>query len=217
MSPADKVPVAILGAGDLGQTLAAHLATSGQWRCVGFYDDTLEPGTQVTGLPVLGAIQPLKRQHDPRGPFDRLVMGIGYKHLEARASLFAALVEAGHRFAAVVHESAYVHPTATVADGAVLFPRCVLDVGARAESNSVLNAGCVIAHDTTVGADTFLGPAVNLAGYVTVGRECFLGIGTTVIDNVTIHDRVQTGGGTVVTQDLTEPGLYVGAPARRVR
>jgi serine acetyltransferase len=35
-----------------------------------------------------------------------------------------------------------------------------------------------------------------------------------VIDNLHLVDFVRTGAGAVVTENLTEPGLYLGIPAR---
>jgi serine acetyltransferase len=49
---------------------------------------------------------------------------------------------------------------------------------------------------------------------VRVDRCSTLGIGTVVIDNVSITSGVRTGAGAVVIEDIAEPGLYVGIPAR---
>jgi acetyltransferase-like isoleucine patch superfamily enzyme len=36
------------------------------------------------------------------------------------------------------------------------------------------------------------------------------------LPRVSVSNRVIIGAGSVVTRDITEPGVYVGAPARRV-
>ncbi len=81
--------------------------------------------------------------------------------------------------------------------------------------NVVLNTACCIAHDSSVETHSFLGPGVSVAGFVRIGSQCFIGVGSTVIDNISIADGTQTGGGAVVVNDITEPGLYLGVPAKR--
>jgi UDP-3-O-[3-hydroxymyristoyl] glucosamine N-acyltransferase len=81
-------------------------------------------------------------------------------------------------------------------------------------ANALLNVGCVIAHHSSIGAGCFLSPAVKIAGFVRVDRCSTLGIGTVVIDNVSITSGVRTGAGAIVIEDIAEPGLYVGIPAR---
>lgn len=203
--------IAILGAGDLGRTLAHHATTAG-FEVSGFYDDSCV-GSVIDGRPVLGGLQDVATG----GDWEELVMGIGYNHLQFRQDLFTKLCTAGLKFATLIHPSAYIDRSATVEAGAIIFPGCILDAHAQVLENSLLNTGCVIAHDTVVGPHTFLGPAVQLAGFIRIGARCFLGIGTTVIDNVQMGDDTQTGGGTVVIKDTPGKVLLVGSPARVVR
>jgi UDP-3-O-[3-hydroxymyristoyl] glucosamine N-acyltransferase len=81
-------------------------------------------------------------------------------------------------------------------------------------ANSILNVGCIIAHHSILGPSCFLSPAVKIAGFVKVAASSTLGIGTVVIDNISICSGVRTGAGSVVIDDITEPGLYVGIPAK---
>jgi maltose O-acetyltransferase len=52
---------------------------------------------------------------------------------------------------------------------------------------------------------------------VTIGDRVWLGVGAIVLPGVTIADDVVVGAGAVVAKDCTEPGIYVGVPAARVR
>jgi sugar O-acyltransferase (sialic acid O-acetyltransferase NeuD family) len=203
--------IALLGAGDLGQTLAHHATTAGHDVC-GFYDDT-KLGQTIAGVPVLGGLADLPDS----GPWDALVMGVGYRHLRFRQTLFESLVARGVPFATIIHPSATIDRSAVIAQGAAIFPGCVLDAHTQIGPNTLLNTGCIIAHDTHVGAHSFLGPGVTLAGFIRIHQRCFLGIGTVVIDNITIGDDTQTGGGTVVISDPPSGVLLVGSPARVVR
>jgi sugar O-acyltransferase (sialic acid O-acetyltransferase NeuD family) len=211
--------LAIVGAGDLGKHLAHHaqaVTRGGGLTVVGFFDDTMAPGTPVVGGGVVfGPLAAIETEF-AAGRFDALLLGIGYRHFGLRRGLFERLRQT-IPFASLVHPSCFVDETATIAPGAVLLPGCVVDKGAVVGENVLLNVGTIVAHDSIVGAHSFVGPGVVLAGFVRVGRSVFLGTGSRVIDNVTIADAVQTGAGAVVVKNLDEPGLYVGVPARWVR
>jgi sugar O-acyltransferase (sialic acid O-acetyltransferase NeuD family) len=206
--------IAILGASDLGQLLAHHAGRDAGHEIVGFFDDLRPRGEVTPGGPVLGPTAEARSQH-AAGSFDAVLIGVGYKHLEFRWRCYAELTDGVPKLT-LIHSSCVIDPTARVGLGSVLLPGCVLDRQACVGENSLLNTGCVIAHDTSIGDNCFLGPGVCLAGFVRVERDCFLGVRTTVIDNVVLASGIQTGGGAVVTKSLTEKGVYVGMPARRL-
>jgi len=49
-----------------------------------------------------------------------------------------------------------------------------------------------------------------------IGNKVAIGSNATILP-ITICDNVVIGAGSVVTKDITEPGVYVGNPARRLR
>lgn len=206
--------LAIIGSGDLGQLIAHHSILDQHYHLTGFFDDFRNKGDAIGAGIVLGGIAEVEKLY-LEGIFDCLLIGIGYKHPAFRKQCyetFCSKIPMGK----LVHSSCFVDSSASIGAGSVLLPGCVLDSGVVIEENALLNTGCIVAHDTCVGKHSFLGPGVTLAGFITVGEECFIGVGTTVIDNIVIASQVQTGGGAVITRSLTESGLYVGIPAKKV-
>ncbi len=53
--------------------------------------------------------------------------------------------------------------------------------------------------------------------FVHLEKHVLLGTNTIVHPGVTIHEGAVTGSGTVVTKDLEAWGVYIGAPAKRVK
>lgn len=203
--------IAIIGGGDLGQTLQKHLAEYDHFELVGFFDDT-RLGESINGVPVLGGLDSIASP-GLRSQFDCVVLGIGYRHLEFRQKLFDSVLAGGVPFATLIHPTAIVSPDSQVGAGSVIFPGCVLDTGVVIGCNSLLNVGCVIAHDSEIGSNSFLGPSVSVAGFVKTGERCFLGIGTVLIDNLKLGDDCQTAGGAVVIRDVEDRQLVAGVPA----
>lgn len=56
-------------------------------------------------------------------------------------------------FAAGIHASAVVDPSATLGDDVYVGPCCVIEAGAAIGDRSVLVAGCYVGHRSRVGAD----------------------------------------------------------------
>jgi maltose O-acetyltransferase len=108
-----------------------------------------------------------------------------------------------------------------------------LHVGARTFVNYGLYALDVA--EIRIGDDVQIGPAVQLltpthplepgprrekweaAESIGIGDNVWLGGGVIVCPGVTIGENSVIGAGAVVTRDITEPGVYAGNPARRLR
>lgn len=83
-----------------------------------------------------------------------------------------------------------------------------------------IGADCFIGHGAVFINDTFStgGPArgdKELWRATVVGNRVSIGSNATILP-VRICDDVVVGAGAVVTRDITEPGFYVGNPARRL-
>ena len=69
-------------------------------------------------------------------------------------------------------------------------------------------------HSVTPGQSTKTPP--NKKADVKIGSNCWIGYGVIIIGPVNICSDVILGAGSVVTRNIEEPGVYVGAPARKI-
>lgn len=203
--------LAIIGSGDLGQQIAFHALNDDHYIPVGFFDDNISKKEKVMGLEILGGTNDVETCFK-MDRFDVIMIGIGYKHFDLRASFFE-LFYTKIPFGTIIHSSSYVDKSCNIGEGVIIYPGCILDMNVTIKNNVLLNVGCVIAHDSVIGDHSFLSPTVKIAGFVNVGKKVNLGIGSVVIDNINIAESVKTGGGAVVINDLKASGLYVGVPA----
>jgi sugar O-acyltransferase (sialic acid O-acetyltransferase NeuD family) len=203
--------LAIIGAGDLGQLIAHHAINDNHYVVVGFFDDFEKIGTKKIGTPVIGktteVIELFKNDN-----FDCIMIGIGYKHMVFRKSIFE-LLDGIIPFGKIIHTSSFVDSTSILGNGIFILPNCTLDKNVKIGDNVLLNTATVIAHDSEIKAHTFLAPAVNVAGKVLINECCIVGIGSTIIDNIIVGSNIQIGGGAVVIKTITQSGLYAGIPA----
>ena len=111
--------------------------------------------------------------------------------------------------------------------------------GVRIEKNVEIGSGCVIdksmfdgatiigentkidnlvqiAHNCTIGKDVLICANAQVSGSVTIGDKCYLAPSVSIRDQVSIVRDAFIGIGAVVTKHISEPGTYVGIPAKRI-
>jgi len=206
--------LAIIGCGHLGMQIAHFAITGVHYSEVVFFDD-YATNDQVNNYRILGTTATIQEEFNNKS-FDELIIGIGYKHPEAKKA-FYEMFEKTIPFATIIHTSCQVDPTAVIQQGTILYPNCCIDAGVVIGSNTIVNLSCTIAHDSVIGTHSFIAPGVTIAGFVTVGGLCMIGVGTIIIDGINIAPGTITGGGTVIIKNIQDKGLYVGNPARFIR
>jgi sugar O-acyltransferase (sialic acid O-acetyltransferase NeuD family) len=203
--------LAIIGSGDLGQLITHHAKNDNHYSVVGFFDDFEEIGTIKIGIPIIGKTREILELFK-NDKFDCIIIGIGYKHMDFRKSVYMSL-NGIIPFGNIIHSSAYIDSSSILGNGIFILPNCTIDKHVIIGDNVLINTGTVIAHDSEIKPHTFVAPAVNIAGKVVINECCVVGIGSTIIDNILIESYIQIAGGAVVTKTLTQSGLYAGVPA----
>lgn len=131
-----------------------------------------------------------------------------------------------------IHETAFVHPMATVIGDVVLGPRVSVWPSAvlrgdcapiRIGADSNIQDGTVV-HTTGGWSETWIGERVTVGHNVIlhgcrVGNDCLVGMGAVLLDNSTFAQHSLIAAGAVVTPRTVfdEGGLIVGNPAKRVK
>lgn len=123
----------------------------------------------------------------------------------------------GHPLTTVIHPRAAVSPHAQVGAGSFVAAQAVVAPGARLGTAVIVNHGAVVDHDVQVGDFTHIAPLAALGGGARIGRHVLVGAGACVLPGVSVCDGATLGAGAVVPEPITEPGVYAGVPARRVK
>ena len=80
-----------------------------------------------------------------------------------------------------------------------------------------LNGFTTVGHDTIVGDFTTTTVFVALSGECNIGKHSYWGNGASVRQGMTICDHVMVGMGGMVVKPITEPGVYAGIPAKKIK
>ena len=129
-------------------------------------------------------------------------------------SLFANRIERT-LFRTVVHPDARVTASAIVLSGAYIAPLAAVNSSAVIGTGAIVNTGAIVEHHCAIYPFVHIAPNATLCGAVTVGEGALVGAGATVSPGVHIAPWVTIGCGAVVVEDITEPGVYVGCPAKK--
>jgi sugar O-acyltransferase (sialic acid O-acetyltransferase NeuD family) len=101
--------------------------------------------------------------------------------------------------------------------GSVVLAGAVVNVGTVIGPGAIVNSSAVVEHDCRLGAYVHVSSGAQIAGDCEIGNGAWIGAGATVIPQLVIAGRTVIGAGSTVTRSISEPGVYVGSPARRIR
>lgn len=202
-------PIVLIGGGGHARSIVEMLEGSVEIKG---YADSAE-GT--ADLMYLGTDQDVLRKYSPDDV--DIHLGVGFDP-DCGLSLRRKLSErfASYRQATLAAPSAWVSGNSCLAEGVTVMARAAVN-RSRIGRSTVINTGAIIEHDCTVGENSFIGPGAIVCGGVTVGNDVFVGAGVIIRQGINICNGARIGMGSVVVKDITEPGLYVGNPARKLQ
>lgn len=118
----------------------------------------------------------------------------------------------------------FIHPTAQIMDknveigtGSFIGAYSILTTNIKVGKHSILNRGNQIGHDTVIGDYFSAMPGAIVSGNVKVGNRCYIGTNSSIIEKIKVCDDVIVGANGVVVKDITESGVYVGVPVKKLK
>lgn len=143
--------------------------------------------------------------------FDEVIVATGDNHLrEQKTALLQAM---NIPLATIIHPTAMISATASIASGCTILANAVVSANASIDTGCIINTSAIVEHDCIVEAFVNISPKAAMAGHTKIGRKSFLGIGSTIIDEITIGKEVIIGAGAVVLHDIPDHATAYGVPA----
>lgn len=207
-----RASIVVVGGGEHARVLIEAIRSGGGGQdVIGFVDpDPCVETTRRLGVPRLGGEDVLVRHAGALGILGFAALDAGVRRAEAVRRLTPLL----SGWATVVHASAWVSPTATVGEGAVIMAGSVVQSGAVIGAHSIVNSGAVVEHDVVLGEHVHLAPGSTLGGAVRVGPMAHIGLGAVVRDHRSVGAGATVGMGAVVVRDVLPGATVTGVPAR---
>jgi sugar O-acyltransferase (sialic acid O-acetyltransferase NeuD family) len=206
--------IAIYGAGGFGREtleMIYQMNRQGytQWRPVGFFDDGLEKGKMVEGLPVLGGLSELNAITDP------LAIVVTIADPLARQALCEKIKKQNRPFPSLIHPSANLGSKSNkIKDGAIVTAGVILTTNIFIGEFTIINLASTVGHDVIIGPYSTLMPACHISGKVQLGQRVFVGTGASILQNLSIGEDAIVGAGAVVTKSVNRGTTVIGVPAK---
>jgi sugar O-acyltransferase (sialic acid O-acetyltransferase NeuD family) len=211
----DTKQLVVVGGGGHAKVIIGILKKLKKYQLVGYTD--LKDNKAILGASYLGSDQALTALIEDN-PELQIVLGVGQVGLGgSRHEIWTRLQSFSLPFPPIISPDAVVNENVQSGEGVVVMNGAVVNCGASLGRGAIVNTNSTVEHDAVVGEWSHVAPGATICGDVRVGDFSMIGAGATVIEGIKIAPCCIVGAGTTVIQDLTEPGVYVGNPARRVR
>lgn len=207
--------IVVIGGGGHARVVISILRKLNRHRILG-YTDPKDRGA-LLGVPFLGSDRQLAvLAAGPKQFAGVLAVGqVGLGH--ARYEIWKGIQFSSLSFPLIVSPDAVVNEGVSGGEGALVMDGAVVNTGATIGRGAIVNTNSTVEHDVVLEDWVHVAPGATISGGVTVGRFSMIGAGATVIEGIKIMAGCVVGAGATVVQDLTEPGVYVGSPARRIK
>lgn len=199
----DSKRLVIVGASGHGKVVADIAVRCGYCDIV-FLDDSDE-AVECAGFPVVGKASDIASLSDGA----EFIVAIG--NAEVRKRIQSRINDS---IATLVHPSAVIGRGAKIGRGSVVMAGVVINPYAQIGEGCIINTCASVDHDCIVDDYAHISVGAHLAGSVHVGERAWVGIGATVSNDISICSDCVIGAGAVVVKDISEPGTYIGVPAR---
>lgn len=204
-----KENLIVIGASGHGKVVADIAIKMKKWKRVMFLDDD-ETIRSSAAFEIIGNVSNALEYSKTADFF----VAIGKNCI--REKIQEKLQTEGVTIATLIHPSAIIGTDVQIGVGSVVMAGVVINSSSQIGKGCIINTKSSLDHDNTICDYAHISPGVSLAGTVSIGKNTWLGIGSVVINNISICSDCIIGAGSVVVKDITEPGTYIGIPARRL-
>lgn len=192
----------IIGAGGHGKVIA-DIAIRNGYKNICFLDDN-EKIKECAGFPVIGKISESRKMSGEK------IVAIG--NAQIRENIQSQL----DNVVTLVHPDAIISRRVEIGTGSVVMAGVIINSDVVIGKGCIINTSSSVDHDCKIGDYAHISVGAHVAGTVKVGNRTWIGAGSVVSNNVCICADCLIGAGAAVVKDITEMGIYVGVPVKKM-
>ena len=168
----------------------------------------------VLGYPVLGGDRLIPTLVNKNTYF--LITVGQIKSFSIRFKIASLLNKYNAQLATIISPLAYVSRHAQINQGTVIMHRAFVNAASEVGKHCIINSFVNIEHDVRIEDYCHISTCAVVNGGVTIKHGTFIGSNATIINNIVIAESVIVGAATSISKDITQKGVYVGVPAKRI-
>ena len=141
-------------------------------------------------------------------------VAIGNPHGRVRLALHERLTAEGLEPVTFAHPTAWIAENAVIGEGAQILAGAMILNEARLGRQCIINTKASVDHEDILGDGVEIAPGATLCGNIRVGVAAWVCAGATVLPRLKIGADAIVGAGAVVVRDVPAGAIVVGVPAR---
>ncbi len=206
--------VIVIGGGGHAKVVISILKKISKYKILGYSE--IKDNGLILGVGYLGDDDKIISKYTNTDTI--LVIGVGHlKSTELRIRLVEKFRNSGFEFPCIISPTSIINESVYVGEGTVVMDNVVVNTSSRIGKFCILNTSTTIEHDCKVGDFVHIAPGSTLSGEVQIGSFSFIGAGSTVINLVSVSQKCIIGAGSLIRKNISQPGLYVGNPIKKIK
>ena len=194
----------IIGAGGFGREIYWSLSLMERVNTKFFVDDKYWDGNDELVLPI--------SQFDP----NEYEVVVAIANSKDRERIVNTLPK-NTKYFTHIHPTAQIHGLdVEIGEGSIICAGTIITTNVKIGKHAHLNLITTVGHDCVIGDYFTTAPGVQISGNENIGDRVYFGTRSCVKQKITICDDVIIGMNAGVVKNITEPGTYVGTPAKKL-
>ena len=117
----------------------------------------------------------------------------------------------------------FIHPTSLImgdveiGEGSFIGAYSILTTNIKIGKHTILNRGNHIGHDTIIGDYFSAMPGTIISGNCKIDDFVYIGTNASIKEKINIHSFTTIGLNSGVIEDIDQPGIYAGMPAKKIK
>jgi sugar O-acyltransferase (sialic acid O-acetyltransferase NeuD family) len=117
-----------------------------------------------------------------------------------------------------IDPTAQIHGTdVEIGEGSIICSGTIITTNVKIGKHAHLNLITTIGHDCKIGDYFTTAPGTQISGNEIIGDRVYFGTRSCIRQKLSICDDVTIGMNAGVVKNITEPGVYVGTPAKKIK
>jgi sugar O-acyltransferase (sialic acid O-acetyltransferase NeuD family) len=121
------------------------------------------------------------------------------------------------KFFSWIHPTSLILNNVEIGEGSFIGAYSIVTTDIKIGNHCILNRMNQIGHDCTIGDFFSAMPGAIVSGNVNIQDSVYLGNNSSIRENLTIHKDTIIGMNASVIKDITESGVYVGVPSKKIK
>jgi sugar O-acyltransferase (sialic acid O-acetyltransferase NeuD family) len=123
----------------------------------------------------------------------------------------------GIKYFSFIHSTAIIGSNVEIGEGSYIGPYSIITTNVTLGKHTILNRTNGIGHDVIAKDYLSMMPGAIVGGSCNIGECVYIGSNSVVKEKISICDNVFFGLNSGVIRDISQSGVFVGTPARKIK